>query len=198
MIKGKLGFCLAQKRIHYISREDVMKLEGSINSKRDRLILEVLYETGCTVGEAVKLKKDDLDVANKQIGFPAEITKSKTPKTSRISERLSSELDSYLEEREKEGEKSRYLFSSRQSESMTTKRVRQLVQKYGRKTGLGKILPQMIRYAHVMHAVEKGLPLAAIEKQTGLDKIRLVQIMDTVKRQEPDDIYLSFFSGGAK
>ncbi|HII71956.1 TPA: site-specific integrase [Candidatus Woesearchaeota archaeon] len=184
---------MAQKRIQYISSEEIVKLESSIKQKRDRLLLKILYETGCTVNEAVNIAKDDIDGAHNRISFPGSITKSKQAKTSIISQELAAKITSYTDELEKEGIKSRYLFASRQSESMTTKRARQLILLYGKKAGLGKVLPQMLRYAHVLHAAEKGVPLEAIERQTGINKIRLVQIMDSVTRQEPADDYMKFF-----
>ena len=189
---------MAQKRIQYLSIVDISKLEKAIQNKRDSLILKILYETGCTVNELVNIKSDDIDSAHNRITFPANITKSKNSKTAMISKGLDKDITSYNDEKEKAGIKSNFIFSSRQSESMTTKRARQLILSYGKKAGLGKVLPQMIRYAHVLHAVEKGLPLAAIEKQTGLDKIRLVQIMDAVTKEEPDNAYASFFGGDSK
>lgn len=182
-----------QKRIKYLSDEEICLLEKAIGLERDRILLEILYETGCTIKEAVNLSVDDIDTAHCGINFPAESTKSKTPKTATISTDLNKRIIEFLGEREKQGTTSRYLFCTRQSEQMTTKRARQLFSHYGIEAGLGKILPQMIRYAHVIHAVDQGIPLNAMKKQTGLDKIRLVQICDAISKPDVEDPYRRFF-----
>ncbi|MBW2968195.1 site-specific integrase [Candidatus Woesearchaeota archaeon] len=182
-----------KKRLQYISNNDIIRLESAITSLRDRLLLQTLYETGCTINEAVSLTSEAIDVRNNTITFPADITKSKKAKTAWVSGALMNSISEHLNTLQETGRKTRYIFSSRQSAQMTTKRARQLITAYGKEAGLGKVLPQMIRYAHVLHAVEKGIPLDAVEKQTGIDKIRLVQICEAVAKPEPEDPYRTFF-----
>ncbi len=193
------------KSIHLLDEEELKLLEKSIGPERDKLLLKILYETGCTVNEAVRIRIDDLDLFGGKINFPAENTKSKKAKTSIISRELAETIKEYLEKKQQEekkrsdekpkGQPSNYLFSTRQSGRMTTKRVRQLLQKHGQKAGIGKVLPQMIRYAHIIHAINKGLPLEAIAKQTGLDKIRIIQIYDATSQEEPQEQYIKLFKG---
>jgi integrase/recombinase XerD len=181
-----------KKRLQYISNKDIVRLEVAIASPRDRLLLQTLYETGCTINEAVNLRSADVDELHNRINFPADITKSRKSKIAWVSDELIQNLAGHISTHDTRG-KSRYIFGSRQSAQMTTKRARQLIAAYGKKAGLGKVLPQMIRYAHVLHAVEKGIPLDAVEKQTGIDKIRIVQICEAVSKPEPEDPYRTFF-----
>ncbi|MFC1723895.1 tyrosine-type recombinase/integrase [Nanoarchaeota archaeon] len=182
-----------KKRIQYLSPDDISKLESCIHTPRDIILLKIFYETGCTVKEAVGIKEEDVDAVHGQITFPAENTKSKILKRAMISKELGRMIVEFVEHQHKSGVKSKFVFSSRQSSQMTTKRARQLILKFGKKADLGKVLPQMVRYAHVIHAVRKGIPLDAVARQTGLEKIRIVQICDAVSGEELPNQYLKFF-----
>lgn len=175
-----------KRGITYLSIKEIHKLLNSVSSKRDRLLIKILFETGCTVNELIQIKVKDVDSKKRTISFPASSTKSKRPKLSKISKSLLSEINKFAD--------GVYLFSTRQSAMMTTKRVRQLIQFYGKKAGFPtKLNPQILRYSHIAHAVENSISLKAIQKQTGLEKLRLVQIYDAIQPESADDVYNKFF-----
>lgn len=175
--------------INYISIEKIKKLLDSITSNRDKLIIKILFETGCTVNELVKIKILDIDFINNLINFSKTSTKSHKNKTSSISHSLVSELKKYVDDSRQE-----YLFSTRQSSLMTTKRVRQIIQFYGSKAGFPtKLNPQILRYSHIAHALESGISLKAIQKQTGLEQLRLRQISEEILSEDFEDVYKDFF-----
>lgn len=179
---------MSKKRVlNYLSNEEIHKLLNFISSQRDRLLVRILFETGCTVNELIQIKNKDIDSKQNVIRFPASSTKSSHAKVSCISKSLSSDITEFNAQGE-------YLFSTRQSALMTTKRVRQLIQFYGKNAGFPtKLNPQVLRYSHIAHALETGIPLNAIQEQTGLEKLRLMQIYEAIVPETLDNAYKMFF-----
>ena len=59
-------------------------------------MMRMLYESGCRVGEFVRIRLKHLDFCNHSVFFPAENTKTKQPRTSYVSSGLSNELKDFL------------------------------------------------------------------------------------------------------
>ena len=176
------------KGVNYLTIEQFNQLDSSISNKRDKLILHIIYETGCTVNELVQIKIKDIDFKN-SIKFPSKNTKMNKERVSYVSAELLKEIKIFSK-----GKKANdFLFSTRQGEGITTKRVRQIMQSYSKKAGLSKINPQIIRYTHVVHAIEKGIPVRAIQSHIGIDSLRMSQIYDAVAPKETEDVYKKFF-----
>ena len=180
---------MKKKTVHYLGKNEFTRLVNQISDERDKLILLVLYETGCTVNEVVHIKLNEMDFTKRHIRFPAESTKAGKSKISSISLDLVNKLQKFTH-----NFTTTYLFSTRQSGMITTKRVRQLIQSYSKKAGLGKVNPQIIRYTHVARALEKGIPLLAIQKQLGMERLRLVQIYEALDTQVEEGAYERFWS----
>jgi len=180
---------MKKKVIRCLSKREFNSLNSQITDERDKLVLKILYETGCTVNELISIKVKEIDFEKKIIKFPAENTKMKRSRVSFISKELVEETRKFVEKKI-----SPYLFTTRQSSKITTKRVRQLVQSYSQKAGFGKINPQVIRYTHIAHALEKGIPLSAIQKQVGMERLRMVQIYEALVPEEKEGEYEKFWS----
>ncbi len=154
--------------------------------ERDRLILRILYETGCTVKELVGLRYSDVDFAGRAIHISRKSARS-GPRNVYVSAQL---LDAIREYKHKNP--SPYLLSTRQSNRMTRKRVRQIVQGLLGSAGFAGHGPQTIRYTHIVHAYSKGIPLPAIQRQVGLGRSRAIEIFSQLPNLETGDAYSKF------
>ncbi|MBN2566453.1 tyrosine-type recombinase/integrase [Candidatus Woesearchaeota archaeon] len=180
--------------IKYLSREEWRRLAVLPLPLRDHLILRVLYETGCTVNELVNITVADLNLRESIIIFPAPSARGHRTRSSFISEDLAVLIRRYLRLAKKAGKAGSFLFDSRQSSQMTTKRIRQLVQAFAKEAGIaGKNNPQILRYSHIVHAYENDVQIDAIEKQVGITRSRAVQIFSELRRTPKKDAYKSFF-----
>lgn len=184
------------KEVKRLSTSEFVRLKAQFTSVRDLLILEILYETGCTVNELVKIKfKDIVPCKNDKklpchINFPATNTKTNRARISFISKALCLKLKGYISE----NNISRHLFTSRQSSQITTKRIRQIIQSKSKKAQLGKINPRIIRYTHIAHALEKGILLGAIQNQVGMERLRIVQIYEGLIPETKESVYYKFWN----
>jgi len=143
----------------YLSLQEIRKLISSISDMRDKLMIRLLYETGCTLIELVNIKVSDI-LGNKIKIFDPE---TRELRFSRISGKLAKDLSFYI--RGNNLSKGYYILSTRQSKQISEKRVRQLIQDYTKKISSRKINPQMFRYYHIIHAYQNGVLLENIAKQ---------------------------------
>ena len=147
-----------------ISIKSFLDKISSLSNLRDRIILQLLFETGCSVNELCSIKVSDY-VQPKDY---AQFNKIKfANRNSVISENLSIEIKKYILFRKRRAED--YLFSQNASKPLSVKRVEQLVDIIFD----GKIKPMQIRYMHIVHAASKGLSPDTISEQTGLLRQRI-------------------------
>jgi integrase len=173
--------------IRYLTRDDWRILEKAPSSMRDSLILRILYETGCTVNELVNIKRSHCDFVANTVRIRPEHARNHANRVAYISERLSKDLQSYGSLHEGE-----YILSGRQGEGLTTKRIRQLVQKYCEQCGIHDAGPQVLRYTHIVHAYQKNIPLQAIQRQVGLRRSRAIDIFQELPELGSKDAYRKF------
>ena len=147
-----------------LNNEEVQKLLSAPDNARDKLLLAVLYETGCSVNEIASLKTADFSQGKLHIA-------GKRERTVKISDTVSEELLKFVLGKARESP----LFTGKQGE-LTTKRVRQIVHQYT-KSALGEeINPQAMRYTSFAHSLSKGMNAAAAGKNLGLEAQRTSQL----------------------
>lgn len=162
----------------YLTAEQWNQLISSVCDNRDALLLRFLYETGCSVGEVVHLRREDVDLARCFAIIHSGHTGRK--RTVTFSHELAQKLQQHLET-----VRAKFLFSSRQSESITTKRVRQLFKSYCKKAHIHFASgPQILRYTYVFQALLRNVPLPQIQMQIGLGKSRVSSLLHELRYTE--------------
>ena len=162
------GFSLASS---YLSFEEWYSLIASISDEKKKLIFEILYSTGCSESELISIKFSDVNFSNCMIKIKNRL--------SRIPFQLISKLE--LMQKKENSKKSDYIFSSRQSPSISTKRLQQIVSEESKNCFERRITPQDIRTTHVCHAILKNQPILSISNQTGLSTQRIAQVVEEYK-----------------
>jgi integrase/recombinase XerD len=181
--------CRSNHNRNYLSSQEVKSLVYSVKDIRDKFVIQILYETGCTLGELVNIKVSDI----KDSTIRLTNTDSKETRKSRISSSLYKKLLLYIKGNGLK-EKS-YIISTRNSENISEKRVRQLIQSYGNKLGYPRLNPQLFRYYHIAHAYEKGVFIDNISNQLGIKKFRVFQILTELSVEIKKDTYDNFYNG---
>lgn len=151
------------------------KFFGNIDNFKHKLMIRLLYESGCRVGEMVKIQLKHLDLINSSIYFPAENTKTRHARTSHIPEDLMNDVKTLLRQQKKMSKRNEKIYNSDdfllesndyRTSHMTTNRVRQIFQKYIIKSGLHreygfdklgrrlrKFTVHSLRHTHCMHYI---------------------------------------------
>jgi integrase/recombinase XerD len=164
-------------KLIFLTGTELELLKNNTSNDRDLMIISLLYETGCTVNELINIKIKNILFEKNELIFPKEDTKTKKERKSYISKKLIKELRKFVVG------KNDFLFASRESHKITTKRIRQIIQAISKKANLSLINPQVLRYTHVAHALEKDIPLKAIQSQIGIEELRMVQIYQQIKQK---------------
>ena len=159
------GFSLASS---YLGFEEWYSLVGSIHDEKTRLIFELFYYSGCSESELINIKFSDINFKSSSIKFKDRI--------SAIPLQLAFKLKSL-----KGFRASDYLFSSRQSAKISSKRIQQIVSETSEENFGKRITPQEIRTLHVCHALIKNQSILSISNQTGLTTQRIAQIVEAHK-----------------
>ncbi len=152
-----------------MQQKDIRRLIDSVTDARDRLMIRIIYETGCTVTELVNIKVSDI------LGHAIRIEE----RFSQISGKLSRDIADYVLGN-RLGKES-FLIKTRQNFSMSEKRVSQIIEEYGHKILNARIRPHDLRNLHIVHAYTNGVFIESISKQLGLTAFRVFQIINTKK-----------------
>jgi integrase len=148
--------------------------ENSINSllnvlkTRDRLLILIFNSTACKTGEIIDLKLKDIS------RYQIIINEREIP----ISESLYREIQNYALELKLNPEN--YLFSSRQSEKITTKRIRQIIQKNSKNVLGFKLNPKELRKASICEKI-KNENIEEVKKQVGLKRFDVKAFISEVE-----------------
>ena len=162
-------------------------------------MFQTIYESGCRVGEFVRIQVKHLDFGRNRVFFPAENTKTKHPRTSHLPAGLMNEVQSMLRQKsmltKREGRMLKpdaFLFhpGRRWNHHYTENRIRQVFQVYIQKAGLQRVYGRdtqgrqlktftvhSMRHSHITHyIIEHELPLPIVQKQVGHRRLKTTSV----------------------
>lgn len=206
VILAKAGIHLKNKekksfknQIKYLKKEEYRRLKEVIDNFRDKVIISLLYSSGCRVSEICKMKIEDIDFEQGYIRIPALNTKSNDCRVIRAGLEVLNDIKGYLRiEKRKKGP----LFNSERSPHLTDRRVRQIVHYYANKAGIQEIYgynkfghplytvtPHTLRHTHVVHALMNKVPITAVQKQVGHKNLSTTQIYCDLAPEQVKEAY---------
>ncbi len=170
-----------------------------IDDFKHKLMMRLLYESGCRVGEFVRIQLKHLDFINSSIFFPAENTKTKQSRTGHIPVELMNDVKTLLRQEKRMAKRSEkickpedFLIQSNdyRTEHATENRIRQIFRKYiiiagldreygydkkGRR--LRKFTVHSLRHTHCMHYIHlKKLPIPIVQRQVGHKTLKATMV----------------------
>jgi len=169
-----------KREIKYLKKEEWLKLRECIDSFRDMVIIELLYESGCRVGELAKMDIQDVDFESGFIRVPAENSKTKIGRSVFIPMGTLSKVKAYLKQtRRRKG----LLFR------VTKRRIQQIVEKYSQRSGI-EATCHTLRHSHVVHALMDKVPIAAVQRQVGHKRLETTAIYSDLAPEQVKDAYM--------
>ena len=177
------------EQIRYFTLSEWKLFIDTIDNQKHKLMMLLIYETGCRVGEFVQIQLKHLDFLNSAVFFPAENTKTKRQRTSHIPKGIMNDIIIYLRSQNRMAKRTLqisksedYLFrSSRKNTKYTSNRIRQIFQQYVKRAGLDreyasdskgrklhKFTIHSLRHTHCIHYIHiYKLPIPIIQRQVG-------------------------------
>ncbi len=95
-MNSKRNYSKFGQHLHYLTPEKLQVLWEAVDDSRDKLILKLIFELGCRVGEFTKIQLKHINFQDCSIFFPAENTKTNERRTSFIPKDLMNDLKDYL------------------------------------------------------------------------------------------------------
>ncbi len=166
--------------------------------QRDSLLLEMLYATGCRVGELVNIKIKDIDLGRRNILILGKGNKERYVTYGDYCEDI---LKLYLEDgyQKLKKEDNGYLFLNNNGGNLTERGVRYILDHIIKQTSINKnISPHMIRHSFATHLLNEGCDLLTVQKLLGHESIKATQIYTHVTTDRLKEVYFRNFPRAKK
>jgi len=164
----------------YVEEEEMESLntEGhfpnSFEGMRDRLIVELFYQTGIRSNELLMLKTNDIDFQRRTIKV---LGKRNKERIIPVGIDVISLMEPYYKIRMQEFEPSPFFFITLKGDSLYPKLVYKIVNTYlGRVSSLRKKSPHVLRHTFATHMLNRGADLNAIKELLGHASLAATQV----------------------
>lgn len=173
---------------------------STINGKRDKAILELLFSTGLRVSELVSLNRDNIDLERREFGI---IGKGKKPRVVFISHRAVSWLERYIEAR---NDNYKPLFIRHKGKAgpevsdeevrLTPRSIQRMVKKYASKVKIPvDVTPHVIRHSFATDLLMAGADLRSVQEMLGHKNVSTTQIYTHVTNLRLKETHEAFHRG---
>lgn len=191
---------LEKKLPNYISELDMVTIldftkkkdyKQTIFTNRNLLLLEMLYDTGCRVSELVHIKLKDVNKTEKNIRVKGKGNKERIVY---FGEYTLDTLNLYLLDREEllNGKKSEYLFVAKESSSLTTRRIAQIINQVIEEVEIkNKITPHTFRHTFATHLLNHDADLRSVQELLGHSSLSTTQVYTHISNERLRQVYLS-------
>ncbi len=195
-----------ERQVKFLSGEQVDRLLNApslstIQGKRDKAILEVLFSTGLRVSELTKLDRDKINMDRREFGI---IGKGGKARVVFLSSRAADWLIKYLNERP---DRFKPLFIRHKGRidpvmpddkmRLTPRSVQRLIKKYSHKIKLPvEVTPHVMRHSFATDLLMAGADIRSVQEMLGHKNISTTQIYTHVTNKQLRDIHSAFHGKG--
>ena len=195
-----------ERQVHFLNGEQVDRLLSApslstIQGKRDKAILEVLFSTGLRVSELTKLDRDKIDLDRREFGI---IGKGGKARVVFLSSRAVDWTIKYLNER-KDHYKPLFIHhkgkieitSNGEKMRLTPRSVQRLIKKYSHKMKIPvDVTPHVMRHSFATDLLIAGADMRSVQEMLGHKNISTTQIYTHVTNKQLKNVHESFHGKG--
>jgi site-specific recombinase XerD len=199
---------VADRQIKFLAGDQIDRLLNApslstIQGKRDKAILEVLFSTGLRVSEIAGLNRDKIDLNRREFGV---VGKGGRARVVFLSTRASEWLKKYLDERDDhfnpmfirhKGNVDPTTLDEKMR--LTPRSFQRLIKKYVRKVKLEvDATTHSLRHAFATDLLMAGADIRSVQEMLGHKNISTTQIYTHVTNRQLRDVHSAFHGKGGK
>ena len=163
-----------------LTKEEVKKLLGSMENKKSKLMLSLIYACGFRVSELVNLKIKDLDF-DENIGHVIQ-AKGKKDRIFNIPLNLKKALMKNAEKQKQDNKE--YLFSGPKGK-LSERNIQKIMKKAAEKAEIKKdVHPHTLRHSFATHLLENGVDIRLIQELLGHADLSTTQLYAHVSSEQ--------------
>jgi len=163
-----------------LTKEEVKKLIDTLDNKKSKLIISLIYAAGLRVSELLNLQVNDLNFQEK-IGYVKQ-GKGRKDRVFNIPEFLIDELKIQAENQKSRQEEP--LFSGNKGK-LSSRNIQKIVRLAGKKADIQKqISPHTLRHSFATHLLESGVDIRKIQELLGHKDLSTTQIYTHISNEE--------------
>ncbi len=195
-----------ERQVKFLNGEQVDRLlnapsQDSIQGKRDKAILEVLFSTGLRISELTKLNRDKIDLDRREFGI---LGKGGKARVVFLSSRAVDWIVKYLNER-KDHFKPLFIRHKGNSDPitpdekmrLTPRSVQRMIKKYSHKMKLPvDVTPHVMRHSFATDLLNAGADIRSVQEMLGHKNISTTQIYTHVTDKQLREIHETFHGRG--
>jgi integrase/recombinase XerC len=176
----------------YVEQQDIGKLfdqvefEDSFNGRRDRMVLELLYNTGMRRAELLNLKDSDVDTARRYIKV---LGKGNKERLIPVSQQMADSLDAYIKEK-RTIHGGGWLMVTDKGAKLYPEMAYRIVKKFlSLVTTIEKRSPHVLRHTFATHLTNNGAEINAVKDLLGHASLAATQVYTHNNIEQLKDIY---------
>ena len=157
--------------------------------ERDRLIVELLYSTGIRVSELINIKLSDINFYNNEIKI---LGKGSKERIVIFNSTCREALNKFITDGRRKLYKkdSEYLFIGRNNGHISSKYVRDIINKIKVKAGVeGKVSPHVFRHTFATDMLNNGADLVSVKDLLGHESLNTTSIYTHVTNEQIKKVY---------
>ena len=197
---------IEERQVKFLTGENVDRLLNApslstINGKRDKAILEVLFSTGLRVSELSKLDRDKVDLERREFGI---VGKGGKARVVFLSTRAAEWVKKYLVNR-KDHFKPLFIRHKGKVEPvtpdekmrLTPRSVQRMIKKYARKIKLPvDVTPHVLRHSFATDLLMAGGDLRSVQEMLGHKNVSTTQIYTHITNKQLREVHAAFHGKG--
>ncbi len=165
-----------------LTKQEVKELLNSLDSKKSKLMISLIYACGLRVSELINLKIDDLNFEEK-IGYIKQ-AKGKKDRIFNIPKFLINDLKQQVQNQKKANHK--YLFTNPSTgKPLSSRNIQQIVKKAAKKAKINKdVHPHTLRHSFATHLLEDKVDIRIIQELLGHSDLSTTQIYTHISQEQ--------------
>ena len=169
-----------KREIRALNEEEIDKIKSTLKRTKDKLLIQLLLDTGLRAKELLSLRKSDINIEKRYI--IVRNTKNGEERIVFFTEETKKLFEKYI----KNMNNNEKLFN------MSYDALYKKLKRLGKKLGID-LRPHILRHTFATQAIRKGMPLPVVQKLLGHKDIRTTQIYTHLVTEDLQKIYEKIF-----